>query len=83
MILGEALMLEFPLPKWIPELRQYAEQCGWLLEQNMERSGATALRFFRSGKWISIFCETNGNVKVENQNIDGSYRMSLLKAMFD
>lgn len=83
MILGEALMLEFPLPKWIPELKQRAEQCGWLLEQNIERSGALALRFFRSGKWISIFCETNGNVKVENQNIDGSYRMSLLKAMFD
>ena len=82
MILGEALMLEFPLPKWIPELRQYAEQCGWLLEQNIERSGALALRFFRSGKWISIFCETNGNVKVENKNIDSSHQISQLEAAF-
>ena len=59
----------FSIPDWVVEVSRYAEQCGWLNERNMERTGAMAHHFyFRSGKWVSIICKSNGYAKVENWN---------------
>jgi hypothetical protein len=80
-VLGEGLRLGWPFPEWIPDLKQHAELHGWLLEENLHKE-SLVLSFYKFGEWISVVCETNGDVKVENQNIDSPQRVSQLKTAF-
>lgn len=86
-----AIKSGFVVPRWITDLTRHAEQCGWLLERNMEYRGTMAHRFFKNGRWVSVICESNGIsiVKDEARGIaeitiapDGSKWLSQVKPLF-